>query len=84
MGLVGLYGYIWCKRIGLPLIWKILLIFEMTVLVVISYNFSTNPEFLSEFSGLELFVMCGVIIFLMVPYWYGLFQYGFRAHDVWR
>lgn len=88
-GLIGLYGFIKGIPIGSKNIWAAVLIIEL--LLIIGYGIYESVEIIKGTSELnyedywKFYIPANIVLILiLLPYWYALFQYGFRSKDIWK
>jgi hypothetical protein len=89
IGLLGLFGYIKQVKIGSSLFWCIFLAVDLSLFLGAVIYFHMQAVELSNEVGevlpwdveLGLFLPVVVICF---PYWYGIFQYGFKSKSIWQ
>ncbi|KPJ95159.1 MAG: hypothetical protein AMJ53_03390 [Gammaproteobacteria bacterium SG8_11] len=89
IGLVGLFGYIKQVKIGSPVFWSAFLLVDLTLYFGTAvYGHLEAVKLYGELGkatskNYELRVMLPLFIFL-IPYWYGIFQYGFKSKTLWK
>jgi len=88
-GLIGLYGFIKGIPIGSKIIWAGILVIEL--LMIIGYGIYESVEIVqgtSEFSYEDywkIYIPANIVLVLiLLPYWYALFQYGFKSKSIWK
>jgi hypothetical protein len=78
LGLVGLYGYAFKKRLVHANFWKVW--FIIVVLWDIFFNLVLPARALIEMQDIIVLVICGAII---IPEYVALYLYGFRSRALW-
>ena len=81
--LVGLFGFVYWRRIGSALLWK--LVFAVTILDLLwqGYSFAIDAAGFTD-TGTGVFVtMLVVVAAIFLPLLAALYLYAFRSDDVW-
>ena len=83
IGCIGLYGFVFKKRIVSKEIWKIFLFAIIVTLFWDAYNFIAGiPLSQSEIEFIDfLFSAIGFLVF--IPFCVGIFMYGFKSNELW-
>jgi hypothetical protein len=82
--LVGLFGFVFWRRIGVPPLWKLVFLGSVAYTASNLLSMATLPGIAStEHGG---FLIAGVVanLVLQVPMLIGLFLYGFRCKELWH
>jgi hypothetical protein len=88
IGLAGLFGYIKQVKIGSAVFWSAFLLLDLILYFgSVIYGHLEATELHGELGeaisiNYELYILLPITIFL-IPYWYGIFQYGFKSKAVW-
>ena len=80
--LVGLYGYVYVRRIGSHRIWQLVFVASIIEALWMAYDFTTvaaPPELGQSF---VVSVAIGTTV-LLLPLWFGLYAYAFRSSSLW-
>src|SRR5689334_5242698 len=80
--LVGLYGYVFARRIGIRRVWQVAFVISVPYAIWSVYSPTGNPTF-SDRSATFWAATIAVGLIVEVPMLVGLFRYGFRSRDVW-
>ena len=82
--IVGLFGYVYWRRLGVPLVWQAVFVASLMFEVWDVFHMSTDPEF--QGTGYEGFIASTVAatLIIQVPMLIGLFLYGFRSKELWH
>ena len=81
--LVGLFGFVYWRRIGSALLWK--LVFAVTILDLLwqGYSFAIEAAGFAD-TGTGVFVFMSIVVLaFFLPLLAALYLYAFRSDDVW-
>ena len=81
--LVGLFGFVYWRRIGSPLLWK--LVFAVTILDLLwqGYSFAIEAAGFAD-TGTGVFAtMVVVVAAIFLPLLAALYIYAFRSDNLW-
>ena len=83
LGLVGLFGYAYKKKLLCPNIWKIcfFLIVIWEIFNTFFIPFHANRELVGQN---EEFYVKFISLFIALPLYISLFLYGFRSKEIWQ
>ena len=85
VGILGLYGFSFRRGFGKANYWKVIFIIILAVEVVypaVELLREWSPVAEEESNGLSLFLLAALV--LMVPYYIGLYLYGWRSKALWE
>ena len=87
--IVALFGFVYWRRIALPRLWQLLFIATIAYEAWNIYATATDPELTANMqglSGVHMFMLpvFGIVYFLQIPLWIGLYLYAFRCQELWR
>ena len=82
--IVGLFGFVYWRRLGVPLVWQVAFLASLIYEVWDLFQMSTDPELKgTDYAGF-LASTVGVTLLLQVPMLIALFLYGYRSKELWH
>jgi hypothetical protein len=82
-GLVGLFGYVFLRRVGAPFFWKVIFIANLIAYAIFVPGMVFDDDLLilgMPYFG--YFIIAFTLIF-SIPLWLALYRYGFRSQEIW-
>ena len=80
--LVGLYGYVYVRRIGSCRIWQLIFVVSMLDAFWMAYEFTTSAS-PAELGSLFVVTVAAAAAVLILPLWLALYSYAFRSESLW-
>jgi hypothetical protein len=76
--IVGLFGFAYWRRLGIPVLWRVVFLASVANEVWDLVSITTDPDLKDD----TFFV--GATLFLQIPMLIGLFLYAFRCKELWH
>lgn len=81
IGAVGLYGYVFLRKIGWPVFWMVFLF--VLIGYSILYYFVTDLELQGEMDDTTYYISNAIGFLISIPWYFALFLYGRKSDPIW-